>query len=349
MKKIFTLFTVIIASLQLMATAEVTAPVAYDATGVNLQGFTAHWSECPGATSYTLRVQPAPLKGLIFHESFSKCTAEGTTDIGDNMANYCDTTDNSGGWWAWSTYEAPGGIRLDQDAMCGSPNIYIYQFVRKFTLKFKAKPYIDYYTCDLNVTLYANTKSFEISGPEQEYTFEIERSQGNGYSDLYTQFSFQNNAAPVVITDVKIYIGDINEPQNAPSTREQYSWDGYTTFVEGITDTTYTINPNLGKGYWIYDVKAVYPDEQESDWSNTIQVTNEPSWPVFLEDDDNPAVPVPGDVNGDGEVTSADITALYNFILSGDDSRIVNGDQDGDGDVTTHDVTVVYNVMLGVI
>ncbi|MBR5086016.1 MAG: C10 family peptidase [Muribaculaceae bacterium] len=57
---------------------------------------------------------------------------------------------------------------------------------------------------------------------------------------------------------------------------------------------------------------------------------------------------IPGDVNGDGSVTSADITALYSFILSGDLSDIVNGDQDGDGNITSSDVTTVYSILLGV-
>lgn len=56
---------------------------------------------------------------------------------------------------------------------------------------------------------------------------------------------------------------------------------------------------------------------------------------------------VPGDVNGDGEVTSFDITALYNYILSGDMSAIVNGDQNGDGEITSNDVTTVYSILLG--
>lgn len=61
--------------------------------------------------------------------------------------------------------------------------------------------------------------------------------------------------------------------------------------------------------------------------------------------EENPVVA--GDVNGDGSVTSADITALYNWLLSNDDSAIVNGDQDGDGSITTGDVTFVYNILLG--
>ncbi len=60
-----------------------------------------------------------------------------------------------------------------------------------------------------------------------------------------------------------------------------------------------------------------------------------------------PVVAVPGDVNGDGVVTSADVTALYNFMLNNDATAIVNGDQNGDGNITSSDVTAVYNIILG--
>ena len=55
---------------------------------------------------------------------------------------------------------------------------------------------------------------------------------------------------------------------------------------------------------------------------------------------------VAGDVNGDGVLSAADITALYNFLLNGDDSQLVNGDQNGDGQITAADVTAVYTLML---
>ncbi len=54
-----------------------------------------------------------------------------------------------------------------------------------------------------------------------------------------------------------------------------------------------------------------------------------------------------GDVNGDGHVSSVDITALYNYLLNGDNSELVNGDVDGDGHISSVDVTAVYNVLLG--
>ena len=60
----------------------------------------------------------------------------------------------------------------------------------------------------------------------------------------------------------------------------------------------------------------------------------------------NPALP--GDVNGDGQVTSVDVTVLYNYLLTGDTEFLINGDQSGDGEISSVDVTVVYNILLGV-
>ena len=53
-----------------------------------------------------------------------------------------------------------------------------------------------------------------------------------------------------------------------------------------------------------------------------------------------------GDVNGDGTVTAADITALYDYLLNGDTSSLLNGDVNGDGDITSADVTSVYDILL---
>ena len=55
---------------------------------------------------------------------------------------------------------------------------------------------------------------------------------------------------------------------------------------------------------------------------------------------------MPGDVNGDGVVTAADITALYSAMLNNDYSEVVNGDQNGDGLITAADITAVYTVLL---
>ena len=53
------------------------------------------------------------------------------------------------------------------------------------------------------------------------------------------------------------------------------------------------------------------------------------------------------DVNGDGEVTAADITELYNYLLNGDMTYYNTGDVNGDGYITSGDVTDIYGVLLG--
>lgn len=56
---------------------------------------------------------------------------------------------------------------------------------------------------------------------------------------------------------------------------------------------------------------------------------------------------VVGDVNGDGNVTAADVTALYDVMLNNDYSQIVNGDVNNDGYITAGDVTAIYDILLG--
>ena len=55
----------------------------------------------------------------------------------------------------------------------------------------------------------------------------------------------------------------------------------------------------------------------------------------------------PGDVNGDGVITAADVTALYDVLLNSDYTNAVNWDQNGDGEITAADVTAVYDILLG--
>lgn len=53
------------------------------------------------------------------------------------------------------------------------------------------------------------------------------------------------------------------------------------------------------------------------------------------------------DVNGDGDITSADVTALYDFLLGNINEAPASYDVDGDGAVTSADITSVYNYLLG--
>lgn len=95
------------------------------------------------------------------------------------------------------------------------------------------------------------------------------------------------------------------------------------------------LNPN--KTYKIVMIETD-SDEDEPIWSATIKLDN------LLKCQKSA---ITGDVNGDGLVSSVDITALYNYLLNGDNSDIVNGDQDNDGIISSVDITIIYNILLG--
>ncbi len=55
---------------------------------------------------------------------------------------------------------------------------------------------------------------------------------------------------------------------------------------------------------------------------------------------------VMGDVDRDGTVTATDITAIYNYLLNGDESFLNTSDVNGDGYINAVDITIIYNILL---
>jgi len=97
----------------------------------------------------------------------------------------------------------------------------------------------------------------------------------------------------------------------------------------------------------VYDIKqhkevAIYNSEVYLAFEAGT-VAGLPSAPIVL----NLQEHVFGDVNGDGYVTSADVTAVYNYLLNGDETFFATADVNGDGFITSTDVTAIYNILLG--
>ena len=53
-----------------------------------------------------------------------------------------------------------------------------------------------------------------------------------------------------------------------------------------------------------------------------------------------------GDVNLDGAVTSADITALYSIMLDDSTAHVARADVNADGAITSADITFIYTKLL---
>ena len=56
---------------------------------------------------------------------------------------------------------------------------------------------------------------------------------------------------------------------------------------------------------------------------------------------------VHGDVNGDGTVNAADVTALYDIMLGNDNTYASTADVNNDNSITAADITEVYDIILG--
>ncbi len=122
----------------------------------------------------------------------------------------------------------------------------------------------------------------------------------------------------------------------------------------GVTGSSQTVNSNSTTSY--FKLNATKP-QFEKITSNTtfnrgyaylkVPTSQTGSVTTIYTNLSDSSGAIPGDVNGDTHVNSADITALYNYMLNGDTSNLLNGDVDNDGHINSSDVTSVYNILLG--
>ena len=112
----------------------------------------------------------------------------------------------------------------------------------------------------------------------------------------------------------------------------------YTSMLVGNSDTLM-----INDGYVLHnDVLVLVPGETK--------VPEHHCYLPFSSNQDSPTImdiAYKGDVNGDGKISSNDITVLYDYLLNNDLSNLVNADVNGDGNITSVDVTIVYNILLG--
>ena len=118
-----------------------------------------------------------------------------------------------------------------------------------------------------------------------------------------------------------------------------YAGTGWSTESVESSDDMFTYCGSLVGG-----MGTTY-DENHTD-AEYARIDGGPDSPGYFSEK-NPVVVVTGDVDGDGYVTTVDITAIYNYLLNGDETYLSTSDVDGDGFITTTDITVIYNILLG--
>ena len=116
----------------------------------------------------------------------------------------------------------------------------------------------------------------------------------------------------------------------------QFTGDGVTSTIPGITNKYYTLENLTAGAMYSFKVMANYVDGTQSNWSNIQEVT-------LLQGQTYPL----GDVNKDGAVTISDVTELIDFLLSGSgDVTLDVADIDGDGNISISDVTALIDMLL---
>ena len=111
------------------------------------------------------------------------------------------------------------------------------------------------------------------------------------------------------------------------------------TVVSGNTTTTYTAT-----------VEVTYAPTAAGEHTATVYLNNAAGQSVASQDLVGVATVLRGDVNGDGLVNVADVTAIIDYLLSGDAEGINldAADVDGDGNVSVADVSDLIDLLLGV-
>ncbi|MBP5562049.1 MAG: M6 family metalloprotease domain-containing protein [Muribaculaceae bacterium] len=302
-------------------------PELSDATDITDTSFKAEWSEVEGAQSYTLRVTPKGDEAeLLLEENFSSFTTN-TNDQSDNL----DASFANEGWTGTAIYFENGGVRLSSSRKAGSltsPTLAVSE--GKVTVAYGAYSY----GTDGNITMKVATGS-----DNKNVTVAKDVADGlvvlnAGEEDAVT-FSASARQRPI-LTYIRIYDGDATEQLSANAPRRAEGNE--TLLFEGITETSCVVTGLTPETTYKFDVKAVGEDN-ESKWSAFKLVTT-------LEASQG----IQGDVNGDGVVSGADVTALYNILLNDDPTGAPtvtgNPDVNGDGVVSGSDVTALYNILL---
>ena len=305
------------------ATLETFAPMMQpaDETYVNLTQFRADWTDQTAdkyADSYTLSVNAKPFVALLdslngndYPSSYTSVTLtapwSGNGVKAGNNAYYFSNYSNDG----YIAFTIPEGYNNDVFSMQITTVSGTYG--------------------SGNLTVKSNQTAavgHEFSGG-QTYTWLVTASAGEKITITSTDSWYSPD-----MNMIKVYAGNVNEQNTLMAVAEE--GDASSRLITGITDKNYTVKNLEAGGTFFYKVKALYTDGTESAWSNTQSVT-------LFENGHGYDV---GDVDHDGHLTVGDVVNLINYLISGGEICEICADVNGDGNVNTADMTTLIDILL---
>ena len=268
-------------------------------------------------------------------ETFANVTAtsDGNNDIDSVLDRY---TDNPG-WTGYKVYiAANNGLKVGTSTAIGylvTPELELEETV---TVVFNAKNWISSNgTSDGSSVIVSCgdvSQTVTLTDNPADYTVVL-----TGCTSKNIKFTMTAAKKRYYIYNVDVYNGDLTAmvPRRAIVEEGDSTWRS----VSGITDSYYTVQALAG-GLYQYMVKAIYTDGTESVWSNIEHVT-------LIGNGDEPLY---GDVNCDGEVNIADVSALIDYLLGmqAEEFDQEAADVNRDSEVTIADVSALIDLLLGI-
>ena len=335
-------------TVNLTGTATLTkyAPVMQPAAEehINLTRFRADWTdETPAANveSYTLwvyrYVEPEVVAEEVAAADFTSFNAAGqqNTPVSDLDA-YC-----SPAGWTGTVYPGQGGVKLGASTSnvvgtLTTPAIDLSKSGGKLTITFNAKTYSggggggNSTAASLVIQTGGHSFTQALTTTSTTYTVVLDCEALEGQTLSFTSANNRVLLSSISVTTTDVTAASLNAAIETGDATER--------IITGITDKSYTVaNLNENDTYY-FKVKTIYVDGTQSEWSNIEEVT------LFQNCNDYEV----GDVNGDGNVNISDVTALINYLLSGNAAGVNLGgaDVNRDGNVNISDVTALINYLL---
>ena len=306
-----------------------------DTTLVDLTSFTAQWTdetEDQYVKSYTLWVTQdgLPTDPVLLDEadftSFETVASDGTlSDVSGYADQYLPQ-----GWTSSSQLYVYNGAILIGNQISTTLYDMPMNYNKISVVVNGCSFYEEYYgTAFLDITTSGSDaiNSFNLLGDTPtEHICVLDAAEQES-------INFIGSSYPM-ISNIKIYAGDITEQPKAPLLLAIESGDSLQRAITGITEKLYEVNDLAAGGTFNYKVRTVYIDDTTSPWSNIEQVTLKAKQ-TFLR----------GDVNGDGDVNVMDITALIDIIMN-DITDNPRADVNEDDEINVMDITELIDIIM---
>ena len=307
---------------------------------ITLTSFRADWTDQTpdeNVASYTLYVNQGGLEEaeVVATADFTSFAASGqqTTPV-SNLDTYCTPSG-----WTGTVYPGQGGVKLGYSSSnyvgtLTTPALDFSKSGGKLTITFTANSYAggggggSSTLASLVIQTGDHTYTQALTSTAATYTVVLDCDALEGQT---VSFTSANNR--VLMRSINITTTDVTAP-----TLNDLSEEGDATYriITGITDKFYTVENLTAEGTFLYKVKALYIDGTESDWSNIEEVT-------LFQNGHGYAL---GDVNHDGAVNIADVTALIDNLLGTGEVCEICADVKADGAINIADVTALIDLLL---